>query len=312
MSLEKRREPKETKKEEILVESSFRRDDFVPLNEKKEIKKEDAEIEKVEEKLEIEKVEEESEILGELTEIEKDVLEVAESILKLKRYDSEFEIESESEIQKFPIIEKLYAKCIGKLAFKKGYSKDDIFLAIRSLDEKSWITTNERRTKLEVLNNEKLSQILDFIKINPGIHARDEKIEKELNITRTPFLKHVMTLERFKLIRSKRIGKTLHYFAQEVQEDLDDYRVIFINPLIPKIIEEFFKDEATTISKMGDALEIYSGTIQYHLKKLKELNLLRETTNQSGNKIHLVNVELLKKYNEIFREPDFSQLLIGL
>lgn len=303
MSLEKRREPKETKKEESLVDSSFRRDNFTPLYEKKET---------VEESKEIEKLEEETEILEELTEIEKEVLEVAESILKLKRYDSEFEIESESEIQKFPIIEKLYAKCIGKLAFKKGYSKDDIFLAIRSLETKSFIVTSERRTKLEILNNEKLSQILDFIKNNPGIHARDEKIEKELKITRTPFLKHVMTLERFKLIRSKRIGKTLHYFACDVPENLDDYRVVFINPLIPRIIEEFFKDEALTISKMGDTLEIYSGTIQYHLKKLKELNLIRETTNQSGNKIHLVNVELLKKYNELFKEPDFAQLLNGL
>ncbi len=297
MSMEKRREPREDKKKEKLRDSSFRRLDFTPLQETIEVEK---------------RVLEKEEIVEELTEIEKEVLDIATEILKLKRYDTEFEIESESQIQKYPIIEKLYAKCIAKLSYKKGYSKEEIFLNIRSLDEKNWIVTNERRTKLEILTNEKLVSILEFIKINPGIHARDDKIEAELNITRTPFLKHVMTLERFDLIRSKKIGKTLHYFLSDVPDDYDKFKVIFLNPLIPKILEEIFRDEEITVSKIGENLDIYSGTILYHIKKLKDLNLLRSANNKTGKKIFLINIELLKKYNTFFDEPDFSQLLKGL
>ena len=123
-----------------------------------------------------------------------------------------------------------------------------------------------------------------------------------------------MTLERFKLIRSRKIGKSLHYFPTEIQEDddLDQFKVIFLNPLIPNILEEFFKNNSIFISQIGQNLDIYSGTIQYHVKKLKGLNLLKATKNQSGKKIHLVNIELLKQYNEIFKEPDFSKLLQGL
>jgi len=172
-----------------------------------------------------------------------------------------------------------------------------------------WIVTNERRTKLEILTNEKLVKILDFIKSNPGIHARDEKIESVLKITRTPFLKHVMTLEHFKLIRSKKIGKSLHYFLSDVAPEYDKLKIVFLNQLTLKIIEELFKDESTTISSMGETLDIYSGTILYHLKKLKELNIVKPARNQAGNKIHLVNIELLKIYNEFFKEPDFSLLL---
>ncbi|MFW9972307.1 MAG: hypothetical protein ACFFDF_19130, partial [Candidatus Odinarchaeota archaeon] len=135
MSLEKRREPKEDKEKEKLEESSFRRTDFKPLGQTVEIK------------LEPEVIKEE--IVEELSEIEKDVLEIAEEILKLKRFDTEFEVTSKAQIQKYPIIEKLYAKCIAKLSYKKGYSKEEIFLAIRGLEEKNWIVTNERRTKLE-------------------------------------------------------------------------------------------------------------------------------------------------------------------
>ena len=297
MSLEKRREIKKPKEKDRLEDSSFRRLDFSPIQLEEEEK---------------EKKTKEKDLIEELTEAERDVLEIAQNILKLKRYEAEFEIESISQIQKFPIIEKLYAKCIAKLSYKKGYSKEEIFLAIRSLEEKNWIVTSERRTKLEILTNEKLERILDFIRNNPGIHARDNKIEKELNITRTPFLKHVMTLERFNLIRSKKIGKSLHYFLSEVPNDYDNLKVIFLNPMIPQILEEIFKDESVSVRKIGENLDIYSGTILYHINKLKGLNLVKSTKNKSDKKIFLVNIELLKIYNDFFKEPDFSNLLQGL
>ena len=253
MSLERRRDTKEVKKGNDIKNSEFRRDDFTPLGQNVV----------VQDKTET-KEPEDGDIVEKLSEIELDVLDVAKEVLKLKRYDSEFKIELERDkIQKYPIIEKLYAQCIGKLSYRKGYSKEDIFLAIRSLEEKNWIVTNERRTKLEILTNEKLVKILDFIKENPGIHARDEKIEEELKISRTPFLKHIMTLERFKLIRSKKVGKGLHYFLTDVPEDYDKLKVVFLNPLIPQILEEIFKDESITIARIGENLDTYSGTIQY-------------------------------------------------
>jgi predicted transcriptional regulator len=300
MSLEKKRKTKENKVEKELEGSSFRRLDFTPLQ-KRDIKKK-------------KKVKDKDTTIEDLTEIEKDVLSIAKNILKLKRYDADFDIDvsSEAELQKFPIIEKLYAKSIAKLAYKKGYSKEEIFLTIRSLEEKNWIVTKERRTKLEILNNEKLVKILKFIEENPGIHARNEKIEEELEITRTPFLKHIMTLERFKLIRSKKVGKSLHFFLADVPEDYDKYKVIFSNPMIPKIIEEIFKDENIAISKIGEILDVYSGTIQYHMKKLKDLDLVKSVKTQKAEKIHVINVELLTRFNEFFDEPDFSKLLKGL
>ncbi len=300
MSLEKKRKTKGNKVEKELEGSSFRRLDFTPLQDpkikkRKQVKDKDTTIE-------------------DLTEIEKDVLSIAQNILKLKRYDADFDIDvsSEAELQKFPIIEKLYAKSIAKLAYKKGYTKEEIFLTIRSLEEKNWIVTKERRTKLEILNNEKLVKILKFIEENPGIHARNEKIEEELEITRTPFLKHILTLERFKLVRSKKVGKSLHFFLADVPEDYDKYKVIFSNPMIPKIIEEIFKDEHIAISKIGEILDVYSGTIQYHMKKLKELDLVKSVKTQKAEKIHVINVELLTRFNEFFDEPDFSKLLKGL
>ncbi|MGV9172619.1 MAG: winged helix-turn-helix transcriptional regulator [Promethearchaeia archaeon] len=314
MSLEKEKqtdEPEEEKEKEPLDETVFRKDNFKPLgseDSENSFKIENIALADIEELEELEELEE-----G-LSEIEKDILEIAEEILKLKRYDSDFDLDvkSAAEFQKFPIIEKLYAKCIGKLAYNKGYSKRKIFLTIRELEEKNYIVSNERRTKIEILNNDKLSEILNFIKKYPGIHARDEKIEEELDITRTPFLKHIMTLERFELIRSKKIGRKLHYFLEDVPEDLDEYKAIFLDEMNYDIIKSFIKDESVAISTIADNLEVYPGTVQYHIKKLKKLNLIKSAKNESGEKIYLVNLELLKEYNEIFKEPDFSKLLKGL
>ena len=85
-----------------------------------------------------------------------------------------------------------------------------------------------------------------------------------------------------------------------------------MNSLIPKILEEIFKNETIKVSKIGEILDIYPGTILYHLNKLKALNLVRSTKNKMGKKIFLVNIELIKIYNNFFKEPDFSKLLQGL
>lgn len=306
MSLEKRKDSEEKEENTNLEESSFRDQDFSPLSTKDSEK--DGESVETKDLEKIEKIE----VVEGLSEIEKDVLEIAKEVLKLKRYDSEFEIKSQTQIQKYPIIENLYATCISKLAYNKGYSKEDIFLAIRDLEEKNWIVTNERRTKLEILQNEKLLEVLDFIERYPGVHARDEKVEEELEITRTPFLKHIMTLENFNLIRSKKIGRRLHYFIQDVPDDYDEYKALFFNPLIPEIIEKFFEDETVSITSIADHLDVYPGTISYHINKMEELDIIKEAKNSKGKKIHVINIELLKKYNNVFKEPNFSELLKGL
>jgi DNA-binding transcriptional ArsR family regulator len=306
MSLEKKKDKEEQEENSNLEESTFRDQDFTPLSTKSRNK--DGESVETEELEKIEKIE----VIEGLSEIEKDVLEIAKEVLKLKRYDAEFEIKSQTQIQKYPIIENLYATCISKLAYNKGYSKEDIFLAIRDLEEKNWIVTNERRTKLEILQNEKLRDVLDFIERYPGVHARDEKVEEELGITRTPFLKHIMTLENFNLIRSKKIGRRLHYFIQDVPDEYDKYKALFFNPLIPEIIEKFFEDETVSITSIAEDLDVYPGTISYHINKMEELDIIKEAKNSKGKKIHVINIELLKKYNNVFKEPNFSELLKGL
>ena len=81
--------------------------------------------------------------IDQLSEIEKDVLNTAEEIFKLRKYNSKFSINTKFDIERYPIIGQLYSNCVSKFHYSKGYSKEDIFLAIRNLEKEGWIVSRQ-------------------------------------------------------------------------------------------------------------------------------------------------------------------------
>ena len=240
----------------------------------------------------------------ELSQIEKDVLKIAKKTLKLKKFDSTITVERVETLP--PLVEKLYADCIAKLSYSRGYSKEELFLAIRSLEQKKWIVTNERRTKEEILANPKYQEIIKFIKSNPGIHGRSKKIESDLKITRNPFTKYMIVLEKFEIIRVRKFGKTLYYFLKDFPEEFEDLVILFQNNLIPAILKAFIQEPAKKITQIANDLNVFHGTIQYHIKRLLDFELLK-SEEAKGRNIYNVNLNVLKQYNLNFQEPKFIE-----
>lgn len=247
----------------------------------------------------IEKIQQEFENLPPL---ERDVLIIAEDILKQKRYKAEINVERVEMMS--PLMEKLYSKCIAKLTHTQGKSKEDIFSAIQSLTEKRWIVTDQRRTRREILETETLQNVLSFIHDYPGTHARDDRIEEEVGITRNPFIKHVMVLEAFGLVRSKKIGRTLNYFLANMPELFDEFVVLFSNPLVVDIIKILLKEEDVGLSEIARRLGVYHGAIQYHVKALEKKDLLIKDDNKMK-----INRNLLKSYNDLYKIPPFQDFM---
>jgi predicted transcriptional regulator len=234
-----------------------------------------------------------------LSQVEKEVLEIAKEIMKLKRFDAEVKTERIETLS--PLIEELLSKCVAKMTYTKGISKDAIFAAIKTLEDGKWIVTAQRRTKTEVLESPVLKGIIKFIQEHPGTHARDPDIEKELNITRNPFIKHVMVLESFDLIRTKKIGRTQNYFLATVPEIFDDFVVLFANPMVPQIVQLLLDNPNFTLSELAREIGVYHGAIQYHLKTLMGMGILIKNENN-----YIVNRELLKRYNNLHKIPPFK------
>ncbi len=238
-----------------------------------------------------------------LPELEQKVLRIAEEVLKKKRYDAK--ISTEHLETSSALVQELHSVCVSKLTYTKGFSEKAIFEAIQNLEDNAWIVTAQRRTKKEILESDPLMNVLDFIKEHPGTHARDERIEEKLGISRNPFTKHTLVLEAFGFIRSKKIGRTLNYFYSQIPEIFDDFVVLFQNELIVQILQIFLNDPARTMSSVADELGVYHGAIQYHLKKLAKMDLLKKE--KTGNNIrYIINRNLLKRYNMLFRHPPFD------
>lgn len=243
----------------------------------------------------VKKIEDEFE---KLTELEKLIIQIAKDVLKKKRYEATIRTQRPENMS--PLVEELYDKCVAKLTHTRGFSRDEIFKTIQKLHEDKWIITDQRRTRKEILASETLKDVLEFIHDHPGTHARNEEIQKILGITRNPFIKHVMVLEAFGLIRSKKIGRTLNYFVTDLPEKYDDYVVLFANPMVPEIIFEFIQDGEISLSEIARKLDVYHGAIQYHVKKLKQMEILIKIENN-----WVINKELLSNYNKMFDIPPF-------
>ena len=235
-----------------------------------------------------------------LSPLEQDVLNIAEEILKQKRYKADVIVDRVEMMS--PLMDKLYSKCIAKLTYTKGFERSEIFTAIQSLSTKKWIVTDQRRTRREILETETLQHVLSFIHDCPGTHARDDRIEKEIGITRNPFIKHVMVLEAFGLVRSKKIGRTLNYFLATIPEIFDEFVVLFSNPLVVDIIKILLKEEDAGLSEIARRLGVYHGAIQYHIKALESKDLLWKEDNRMR-----INLSLLKSYNDLYKIPPFEE-----
>ncbi len=236
-----------------------------------------------------------------LSVLEKDILDIAKTILKKKKYNSKLEMERVETMT--PLMEQLFSKCIARLTHTRGFSKESIFNCIKGLMDKKWIVTEQRRTRREILQATTLKNVLNFIHEHPGTHARDTQIETELHITRNPSIKHVIVLEAFGLVRSKKIGRTQNYFLENVPEIFDDFVVLFLNPLVTNILMILIK-EKVGLSEVARRLGVYHGAIQYHIKNLIKMNLITK----DGN-IMNVNTELLRSYNDLFKVPPFGKVI---
>ena len=292
MSLEKKvkKEPKKRQKSEILLDNSPIKKKQIPRlsqNRKKKI------------------VTKGLSSIDKLSEIEKDVLNIAEKIFKLKKYDIKFSIKNDSDLEKYPIIGKLFSSCVSKLHYSKKYSKEDIFLAIRNLEKECWIVPEGRRTKLEILKDDIYKKVIEIIRNNPGVHASDNKIEEKIGITRIPFIKRVITLLRYKIIRAHKIGKILHFFVMDIPPDYDELKALFLNPLIPKIIKEISKNIYISGIQLGNVLNEPVHKIHYYLKKIKALNIIKKVKDKTGKECYWISNNLLFSYNKIFKEPHF-------
>ncbi|MHA1998131.1 MAG: hypothetical protein ACTSU9_08440 [Promethearchaeota archaeon] len=228
-----------------------------------------------------------------LTGMEKDVLRIAKDSLKKKKYPAEIGFEPYT-----PLVEKLVNDCIARFRAQKGYTREQIIETIRGLERKRWIVTAERRTREEILGSGIHREILKLIKDYPGIHARDNRVQSVLNITRNPFLKHLLVLERFALIKKRKYGKMWNYFLPEFSApgDMERLIVLLYNGIARQIVPILLENPGYTLMEIASRIipPVFHGSVQYHMKKFEEVGFI---SNRDGKRF--VNASMLEEYNSL-------------
>ncbi len=167
----------------------------------------------------------------------------------------------------------LIVGAIGIASLAILISKKDYFqyLKTRTIP----IEKGAHRLSLEdVLENENRNKIIDLILKEPGIHFNE--LLRKTEIAAGNLVWHLDILETYKVVGKKRIGNFIAYFPYYQKNPISNLDLqLSKSKLTLEILEMIEKEPGLWNSIITKHFKVDHKTIQYHINKLKDLNLVR-------------------------------------
>ena len=150
----------------------------------------------------------------------------------------------------------------------------------------------------EVLENENRNKIIDLILEEPGIHFNE--LLRRTDIAAGNLVWHLDILETYKVIGKKRIGKFIAYFPYYQKNPVSNIDLkLSKSKLTLEILEMIEKEPGLWSNKITKHFKVDHKTIQYHVNKLKELNLINFRKEGRKKKIYVnLDSEYFQNSNE--------------
>ncbi len=166
----------------------------------------------------------------------------------------------------------LIVGAIGMASLAILISKKDYFQYLRTRTIP--IEKGAHRLSLEdVLENENRNKIIDSILSEPGIHFNE--LLRKTEIAAGNLVWHLDILETYKVIGKKRLGNFLAYFPYYQKNPLSNLDLqLSKSKLTLEILQMIEKEPGLWNSIITKRFKVDHKTIQYHLKKLTDLNLV--------------------------------------
>ena len=157
---------------------------------------------------------------------------------------------------------------IAILISKKDYFQ---YLKTRTIP----IEKGAHRLSLEdVLENENRNKIIDLILTEPGIHFNE--LLRKTEIAAGNLVWHLDILETYKVVGRKRIGNFIAYFPYYQKNPISNLDLrLSKSKLTLDILEMIEKEPGLWNSVITKRFKVNHKTIQYHIGKLKDLNLIQ-------------------------------------
>jgi len=134
----------------------------------------------------------------------------------------------------------------------------------------------------ETLDNPK-TRILEFITANPSSHLR--KIKNNLGYSMGTIQYYLKILENEKKIKSSKTKFYRNYYAID---EHDEKILCMLNLDSPrKIILHLIQNESSTHAEIAHAVNLSPATINWHMKKLLELEIVQSEFSEKFTIYHL-------------------------
>ncbi len=142
-----------------------------------------------------------------------------------------------------------------------------------------------RLTLEDVLENENRNRLIDLILEEPGIHYKE--LLRKSNIAAGNLAWHLDILETYKIVGKKRIGKFLAYFPYYHKNPISNLNLkLSKSQLTLEILDIIENKPGIWINKIAKIKNMHSKTIQYHVNKLIDLEIVHTTIEGKKKKLY--------------------------
>jgi len=173
---------------------------------------------------------------------------------------------------------------IGIISLIALISKKDYFQYLRTRTVP--IEKGAHRLSLdEVLENENRNKIIDLILNEPGIHFNE--LLRRTGLAAGNLVWHLDILITYKVIGKKRIGNFIAYFPYYQKNPISNVDLkLQKSKLTLEVLEMIEQDPGIWNNLITKKFKVDHKTIQYHIKKLIELNLINIKKEGRKNKLY--------------------------
>jgi len=177
----------------------------------------------------------------------------------------------------------LIVGAIGIASLTILISKKDYFQYLKTRTVP--IEKGAHRLSLEdVLENENRNKIIDLILKEPGVHFNE--LLRKTEIAAGNLVWHLDILETYKVVGKKRIGNFIAYFPYYQKNPISNLDLqLSKSKLTLEILEMIEKEPGLWNSIITKHFKVDHKTIQYHVSKLKDLNLIHFKSDGRKKKI---------------------------
>ncbi len=137
----------------------------------------------------------------------------------------------------------------------------------------------------EALKNPQRAMLYGFIRATPGAHLK--QLSEEFKMKTSSILWHIRKLESADLVHSERANGFRVFYPSEggiEAKRLSRAITALHNHNAQAIQDAVNRSPGRTVKEISESLNVHSGTIRWHLRKLRDFGLLEELVSDDGSR----------------------------